>query len=72
MLGSGHTQYEAAMRQHEENHPQHFRGWVGFSIPVAHRIVAGVPKMPTVPMVLTHDHHKFVALLHAEALQTKS
>ena len=41
MLGSGHPPYEAAMREQEERHPQHFRGWVGFSIPVAHRIVAG-------------------------------
>ncbi|CAK0737501.1 hypothetical protein CVIRNUC_000923 [Coccomyxa viridis] len=45
MLGSGHPQYEAAMRQREEDHPQHFRGWVGFSIPVAHRIVAGCDVM---------------------------
>jgi len=43
MLGSGHPPYEAAMREQEELHPQHFRGWVGFSIPVAHRIVAGPP-----------------------------
>lgn len=51
MLGSGHPQYEAAMRQREEDHPQHFRGWVGFSIPVAHRIVAGVQEvlLPIVP-----------------------
>lgn len=41
MLGSGHPPYEAAMREQEERHPHHFRGWVGFSIPVAHRIVAG-------------------------------
>ncbi len=42
MLGSGHPPYEAAMREQEERHPHHFRGWVGFSIPVAHRIVAGM------------------------------
>lgn len=41
MLGSGHPPYEAAMREQEERHPHHFRGWVGFSIPVAHRIIAG-------------------------------
>ena len=53
------------MRQHEEEHPQHFRGWVGFSIPVAHRIVAGVQEEAP-PVVPSHDHHGRVALLHAE------
>ena len=28
----------------EAAHPAHFRGWVGFSIPVAHRIVAGADR----------------------------
>ena len=41
MLGSGMDEYESAMRGLEAAHPAHFRGWVGFSIPVAHRIVAG-------------------------------
>lgn len=35
------------MREQEERHPHHFRGWVGFSIPVAHRIVAGEFKFPS-------------------------
>ena len=43
MLGSGMDEYESAMRGLEAAHPAHFRGWVGFSIPVAHRIVAGDP-----------------------------
>jgi starch synthase len=29
------------MREAEVTHKEHFRGWVGFSIPVAHRIIAG-------------------------------
>lgn len=41
MLGSGDAKYEAAMRAAEAAHPRSFRGWVGFSIPVAHRIIAG-------------------------------
>ena len=41
MLGSGMDEYESAMRGLEAAHPTHFRGWVGFSVPVAHRIVAG-------------------------------
>lgn len=43
MLGSGDAKYEAAMRAAEAAHPRSFRGWVGFSIPVAHRIIAGAP-----------------------------
>jgi len=45
MLGSGMDEYESAMRGLEAAHPAHFRGWVGFSIPVAHRIVAGDPQL---------------------------
>jgi len=45
MLGSGMDEYESAMRALEAAHPAHFRGWVGFSIPVAHRIVAGDPQL---------------------------
>jgi starch synthase len=41
MLGSGVPEYEQQMRQMEQNHREHFRGWVGFSVPVAHRIIAG-------------------------------
>ena len=29
------------MRRVEQERPDHFRGWVGFSIPVSHRIMAG-------------------------------
>jgi starch synthase len=41
MLGSGVEEFESAMREAERQHPNHFRGWVGFSIPVAHRMIAG-------------------------------
>ncbi|BDA44490.1 Soluble starch synthase 1, chloroplastic/amyloplastic [Coccomyxa sp. Obi] len=41
MLGSGDAEYENAMRAAEAQHPASFRGWVGFSVPVAHRIIAG-------------------------------
>ncbi len=40
MLGSGSAEYEAAMRRAEAAHRPAFRGWVGFSVPLAHRIVA--------------------------------
>jgi starch synthase len=41
MLGSGIPSIEGRMREMEKEYPDHFRGWVGFSIPVAHRIIAG-------------------------------
>eukprot|EP00191_Tetraselmis_sp_GSL018_P001478 CAMPEP_0177599634 /NCGR_PEP_ID=MMETSP0419_2-20121207/13107_1 /TAXON_ID=582737 /ORGANISM="Tetraselmis sp., Strain GSL018" /LENGTH=669 /DNA_ID=CAMNT_0019092399 /DNA_START=189 /DNA_END=2198 /DNA_ORIENTATION=- len=41
MLGSGVPALEGRMREMEREFPDHFRGWVGFSIPVAHRIIAG-------------------------------
>ena len=41
MLGSGVPEFEQRMRQEEQERPDHFRGWVGFSIPVSHRIMAG-------------------------------
>ena len=41
MLGSGRADLEAALRAGEAAHPQRFRGWVGFSVPVSHRITAG-------------------------------
>jgi len=41
MLGSGVPSIEGRMRAMEREFPDHFRGWVGFSIPVAHRIIAG-------------------------------
>ena len=40
MLGSGSAKYEAALRAAEAAHRPSFRGWVGFSVPVAHRIMA--------------------------------
>ena len=40
MLGSGSAKYEAAMRAAEAAHRPSFRGWVGFSVPLAHRILA--------------------------------
>ena len=41
MLGSGRADLEAFMRATEAANPARFRGWVGFSVPVAHRITAG-------------------------------
>ena len=41
MLGSGVPEFEQRMRQEEQERPDHFRGWVGFSVPVSHRIMAG-------------------------------
>eukprot|EP00271_Cylindrocystis_brebissonii_P006532 TRINITY_DN19307_c0_g1_i1.p1 TRINITY_DN19307_c0_g1~~TRINITY_DN19307_c0_g1_i1.p1 ORF type:complete len:750 (-),score=100.20 TRINITY_DN19307_c0_g1_i1:1340-3589(-) len=41
MLGSGDPALEAWMGWAEANHKDKFRGWVGFSVPVAHRITAG-------------------------------
>ena len=41
MLGSGVPEYEQQMRRAEQERPDSFRGWVGFSIPVSHRIMAG-------------------------------
>ncbi|KAL3693628.1 hypothetical protein R1sor_007279 [Riccia sorocarpa] len=41
MLGSGYPDVEKWMQWAESKYPQKFRGWVGFSVPVAHRITAG-------------------------------
>lgn len=41
MLGSGDRRTENWMRSTESNYKEKFRGWVGFSIPVSHRITAG-------------------------------
>ena len=41
MLGSGVPEYEQQMRRAEQERPDAFRGWVGFSIPLSHRIMAG-------------------------------
>ena len=42
VLGSGLPEYEEWMRWAETAYPSHFRGHVGFSVPRAHRITAGV------------------------------
>jgi starch synthase len=44
VLGSAaaaHAVFEDQLRQHERDLPQHVRAWIGYSEPVAHRIVAG-------------------------------
>ncbi|XP_043692858.1 soluble starch synthase 1, chloroplastic/amyloplastic-like [Telopea speciosissima] len=41
MLGSGDPQYENWIRATESTYKDKFRGWVGFNIPVSHRITAG-------------------------------
>ena len=41
MLGSGLPELEDFMRWAEETYKDKFRGWVGFSVPMAHRITAG-------------------------------
>ncbi|CAH9059020.1 unnamed protein product [Cuscuta epithymum] len=40
MLGSGEKQYEEWMRYMESQYRDKFRGWVGFNVPVSHRITA--------------------------------
>ncbi|CAI5959060.1 unnamed protein product [Closterium sp. NIES-65] len=41
MLGSGDAEYESWMAWAEGEYRDKFRGWVGFSVPVAHRMTAG-------------------------------
>uniref|UniRef100_A0A8R7VFQ9 Starch synthase, chloroplastic/amyloplastic n=2 Tax=Triticum urartu TaxID=4572 RepID=A0A8R7VFQ9_TRIUA len=41
MLGSGDPVFEGWMRSTESSYKDKFRGWVGFSVPVSHRITAG-------------------------------
>ncbi|XP_061998143.1 soluble starch synthase 1, chloroplastic/amyloplastic [Rosa rugosa] len=41
MLGSGDTQCQDWMRLAEATYKDKFRGWVGFNVPVSHRITAG-------------------------------
>lgn len=41
MLGSGESSIESWMQWAESTYKDKFRGWVGFSVPVAHRITAG-------------------------------
>ncbi|XP_078169549.1 glycogen/starch synthase, ADP-glucose type [Carex rostrata] len=41
MLGSGNIAYEEWMRSAENTYKDKFRGWVGFNVPISHRITAG-------------------------------
>lgn len=41
MLGSGDHHFEDWMRSAESTYKEKFRGWVGFNVPVSHRITAG-------------------------------
>ncbi|KAG5394339.1 hypothetical protein IGI04_024302 [Brassica rapa subsp. trilocularis] len=41
MLGSGDPKCESWMRSMEETYRDKFRGWVGFNVPISHRITAG-------------------------------
>lgn len=41
MLGSGDPDIENWMRWAESAYPDSFRGWVGFSVPTAHKLLAG-------------------------------
>ncbi|CAL0299026.1 unnamed protein product [Lupinus luteus] len=41
MLGSGRPDLEQMLRQFENQHHDKVRGWVGFSVKMAHRITAG-------------------------------
>ncbi|XP_057436008.1 granule-bound starch synthase 2, chloroplastic/amyloplastic-like [Lotus japonicus] len=42
MLGTGRPDLEHMLRQFENQHNDKIRGWVGFSVKMAHRITAGV------------------------------
>ncbi|MDP6932779.1 MAG: glycosyltransferase, partial [Myxococcota bacterium] len=41
LLGSGSPRLEGLLRRLEHTHRDRVRGWVGFSVPMAHRILAG-------------------------------
>ncbi|XP_066378287.1 soluble starch synthase 2-3, chloroplastic/amyloplastic-like [Miscanthus floridulus] len=41
MLGTGRADLERMLQHLEREHPNKVRGWVGFSVPMAHRITAG-------------------------------
>lgn len=41
MLGSGNPIYEDWMRATESAYKDKFRGWVGFNVPISHKITAG-------------------------------
>lgn len=40
MLGSGEKQYEDWMRHLESTYKDKYRGWVGFNVPISHKITA--------------------------------
>lgn len=40
MLGSGNPEDEEWMRATESTYKEKFRGWVGFNVPISHRITA--------------------------------
>ncbi|KAD4887950.1 hypothetical protein R6Q59_034942 [Mikania micrantha] len=42
MLGTGRPDLEQMLREMENRYPEKVRGWVGFSVKMAHRITAGV------------------------------
>lgn len=42
MLGTGRSDLEQMLQHFEWQHKDKVRGWVGFSVPMAHRITAGV------------------------------
>jgi starch synthase len=41
MLGSGNAEYEEWMKSAEYTYRDKFCGWVGFNVPISHRITAG-------------------------------
>lgn len=41
MLGSGDPMFEDWMRATESAYKEKFRGWVGFNVPISHKITAG-------------------------------
>lgn len=38
MLGTGRQELEEFLRASEANHKEKVRGWVGFSVPIAHKV----------------------------------
>ncbi|KAI3726104.1 hypothetical protein L1987_65901 [Smallanthus sonchifolius] len=42
MLGTGRPDLEQTLREMENRYPEKIRGWVGFSVKMAHQITAGV------------------------------
>jgi hypothetical protein len=56
MLGSGDPELEDWMRSTESNFKDKFRGWVGFSVPVSHRITAGYANNPLPKNSLVNCH----------------